>query len=93
MHIKTDGIPADPQDLLKLKKLGFSDQRLAELSGNTATEITAARRAAGIRPVYKRIDSCAAEFPARTPVHVFCYEGDGVNAPECESERRPEIRS
>ncbi|TAL01627.1 MAG: carbamoyl-phosphate synthase large subunit [Rhodospirillaceae bacterium] len=84
--IKERGIPIDPQALLKLKKLGFSDQRLAELSGRKTADVSAARRAAGVRPVFKRIDSCAAEFPAKTPYFYSCYEGDGLNPPECESQ-------
>jgi len=85
-QVKARGIPTDPQALLKLKKLGFSDQRLAQLSGGKVADVTKARHDAGLRPVFKRIDSCAAEFPARTPYMYSCYEGDGVNPPECESE-------
>ena len=48
-------------------------------------KIMAARHKMGVRPVYKRIDTCAGEFPSPTPYMYSCYEGDGLNAPECES--------
>ncbi len=73
-------------DLLKYKKLGFSDSRIAELTGSSEQEIRGQRHEHGIRPVYKRVDSCAAEFAASTAYMYSCYEGDGVNAPECEAE-------
>ena len=84
--VRKSGLPTNRQSLLALKKLGFSDQRLGELSGRKESEVTAIRRALGVRPVYKRIDSCAGEFQARTPYMYSCYEGDGVNPAECESE-------
>ena len=85
-RVRSSGIPSDTEGLLKLKKLGFSDARLAELAGKTETDVAAARRAGGVRPVFKRIDTCAAEFPSPTPYMYSCYEGDSVNPPECESE-------
>ena len=44
------------------------------------------RRAAGVRPVFKRVDTCAAEYAAETSYLYSAYEGDGLNAPECEAE-------
>ncbi|MDX2224303.1 MAG: carbamoyl-phosphate synthase large subunit, partial [Rhodospirillaceae bacterium] len=84
--VAAQGIPSDRQDMLALKKLGFSDKRLAELAKLKEKEVAAARRKLGVTPVYKRIDTCAAEFPAKTPYMYSCYEGDGLNPPECESE-------
>ena len=84
--VRTNGIPTDSEGLLKLKKLGFSDARLAELGGKSETEVTEARHRVGVRPVFKRIDTCAAEFASPTPYMYSCYEGDGLNTPECESE-------
>jgi len=84
--IRAKGLPTDKQELLRLKKMGFSDKRLGELVGRKTTDVAAARRAAGVRPVYKRIDTCAAEFRSPTPYMYSCYEGDGLNAAECESE-------
>jgi carbamoyl-phosphate synthase large subunit len=84
--VKERGIPDDKPGLLELKKLGFSDERLAKLSGKITPEITDIRRRLDIHPVYKRIDTCAAEFEALTPYMYSCYEGDGVHEPECEAE-------
>ncbi len=84
--IRADGLPTDRQGMLALKKFGFSDMRLGTLTGQDETAVAAARRALGVTPVYKRIDTCAAEFPAKTPYMYSAYEGDGLNPPECESE-------
>src|SRR6266852_5092652 len=73
-------------ELLRLKRLGFSDARLAELTGREEAEIAARRAALGVHPVYKRIDTCAVEFPSLTPYMYSTYEGDGVTAPECEAD-------
>ncbi|HWG81031.1 MAG TPA: carbamoyl-phosphate synthase large subunit, partial [Stellaceae bacterium] len=73
-------------EMLRLKRLGFSDARLAELVGMEEAEITARRHALGIHPVYKRIDTCAAEFPSLTPYMYSTYEGDGVSAADCEAD-------
>ena len=85
-RVKADGIPTEPQQLLKLKKMGFSDERLAELAGKDVDDVTEARRQLGVTPVYKRVDTCAAEFASQTSYMYSCYEGDGLNAPECEAE-------
>jgi carbamoyl-phosphate synthase large subunit len=84
-QVRAAGLPADRAGLLRLKKLGFSDERLAELARRTPEEATALRRALGVRPVFKRVDTCAAEFPAETAYMYSAYEGDGVGAPECEA--------
>jgi carbamoyl-phosphate synthase large subunit len=72
--------------MLKLKGLGFSDARLARLAGLTEAEVTARRHALGVRPVFKRIDTCAAEFASATPYMYSSYQGDGISPPECEAE-------
>ncbi|MFQ5763411.1 MAG: carbamoyl-phosphate synthase large subunit [Rhodospirillales bacterium] len=84
--IRERGLPGDAAGLLGLKKMGFSDERLAELAALDAAEVAARRRAAGLHPVFKRVDTCAAEFPARTSYMYSAYEGDGLVPPECESE-------
>ncbi|PWC54527.1 carbamoyl-phosphate synthase large subunit [Azospirillum sp. TSO22-1] len=84
--VKADGLPTGQDGWLKLKQMGFSDARLAELSGKTEADVAASRRAAGITPVFKRIDTCAAEFPSRTPYMYSTYEADGTGVAECESE-------
>ncbi|MGH6990833.1 MAG: carbamoyl-phosphate synthase large subunit, partial [Stellaceae bacterium] len=73
-EVRADGLPADAAGLFRLKRLGFADARLAELSGKTEAEVAAARGAAGLDPVYKRIDTCAGEFPALTPYMYSAYE-------------------
>ncbi|MGE3846602.1 MAG: carbamoyl-phosphate synthase large subunit [Gammaproteobacteria bacterium] len=83
--IKADGLEAlDAARLRALKRKGFSDARLAKLTGAGEDEIRARRHTAGVRPVYKRVDSCAAEFDATTAYMYSTYEE------ECES--RPTAR-
>jgi carbamoyl-phosphate synthase large subunit len=85
-EVRAKGLPKDAKDFIDLKKKGFSDERLAELTGKTAADVAKKRRAMGIRPVFKRIDTCAAEFASRTPYLYSCYEGDGLRPAECEAE-------
>ena len=73
-ELKTQGLPEDPAVLLALKSKGFSDARLAEVTGVDAAEIQQRRHAAGIRPVFKRIDTCAAEFASGTAYMYSSYE-------------------
>ncbi len=61
--LRAGGLPADATELLKLKRAGFSDARLARLTGLDEATVAARRLAADVQPVYRRIDSCAAEFP------------------------------
>src|SRR5580692_11153322 len=84
--IKSDGLPKDATGLMKLKAMGFSDARLAELTGTTEAVVAAERDRLNIHPVYKRIDTCAAEFPSLTPYMYSTYAGDGVSPAECEAE-------
>ena len=58
----------------RYKQLGLGDRRLAELSGATEDAVRGAREEAGVRPVYKRVDTCAAEFEAQTPYLYSTYE-------------------
>jgi len=78
------GLPTDATAMRRLKAMGFSDVRLAELTGGTAETVVAARARLGVHPVYKRIDTCAAEFASATPYMYSTYEG-GFGAPSCES--------
>ncbi|MFA5354173.1 MAG: carbamoyl-phosphate synthase large subunit, partial [Thermodesulfovibrionales bacterium] len=64
----------DPDVLRELKEYGFSDKRIAELTGKTETEIRNLRKEIGLRPVYKMVDTCAAEFAAFTPYLYSTYE-------------------
>jgi carbamoyl-phosphate synthase large subunit len=85
-EVRAKGLPKDAKELVELKKKGFSDERLGELTGLSAADVASKRRAMGIRPVFKRIDTCAAEFASRTPYLYSCYEGDGLRPAECEAE-------
>ncbi|WP_193173227.1 carbamoyl-phosphate synthase large subunit [Nisaea nitritireducens] len=85
-EVREAGLPAHAKDFARLKKMGFSDARLGELTGKEEADVTAARHALDIRPVYKRIDTCAGEFPSPTPYMYSCYESNGYEAPECESD-------
>jgi carbamoyl-phosphate synthase large subunit len=63
------------QDLLiKAKRYGFSDAQISEITGQSAGEIAVYRHRLGIRPVYKTVDTCAAEFEAHTPYHYSSYD-------------------
>jgi carbamoyl-phosphate synthase large subunit len=80
-------------ELLALKKKGFSDRRLARQLKTTDKVIREKRRALGIRPVYKRVDTCAAEFATNTAYMYSTYEGfvtgpfgPGQSAAQCEAE-------
>jgi carbamoyl-phosphate synthase large subunit len=84
--VRANGLPTDKAGLLALKKMGFSDARLAELAGSDAASVTQSRIDADVRPSYKRVDTCAAEFPSQTSYMYSCYEGDGLNPPESEVE-------
>jgi len=68
------------EELRKLKRMGFSDRRLAHLWKTNETEVRARRHALGVRPVYKRVDTCAAEFATRTAYMYSTYEE------ECEAQ-------
>ena len=68
------GLPTTPGAFRRLKAMGFSDARLGKLTGVAADEVTQARRALGVRPVFKRIDTCAAEFASPTAYMYSTYE-------------------
>ena len=82
--VRAQGLPTDARGLRTLKSMGFSDARLAKLSGKKEGEVRAARHALKVRPCYKRIDTCAAEFQALTPYMYSSYE-TGEN-PACEAD-------
>ncbi|HEV7553906.1 MAG TPA: carbamoyl-phosphate synthase large subunit, partial [Kofleriaceae bacterium] len=73
-----------PGDFRRIKRLGMSDRRIAALTGKTELDVRAARHAAGVRPVYKRVDTCGAEYESHTPYLYSSYET------ECEA--RPSDR-
>jgi carbamoyl-phosphate synthase large subunit len=83
--VQRDGLPQDATALRRLKALGFADRQLAQLAGVAETEVYALRGRLGVQPVYKRIDTCAAEFTSATPYMYSTYEG-GFGTPVCEAE-------
>lgn len=85
-ELKKNGLPKTPEEWMRIKKLGFADGKIGELTGNTELFTADARIDQKVLPVFKRIDTCAAEFPSPTPYLYACYEGDGINLAECEAE-------
>src|SRR5271170_2193220 len=73
-QIRAKGLPASAGALRRLKASGFSDARLGRLTGLAVEEVAERRRALGVRPVFKRIDSCAAEFASPTAYMYSTYE-------------------
>src|SRR5712672_448678 len=73
-EIKKNGLPNNAFAMRTLKAMGFSDARLAVLAKTTEAEVTAQRHALGVRPVFKRIDTCAAEFASPTAYMYSTYE-------------------
>ncbi|MFM7620078.1 MAG: carbamoyl-phosphate synthase large subunit [Alphaproteobacteria bacterium] len=71
--IKKEGLPKNKADFLALKKMGFSDKRLAKLCSATEKEVRQLRWQLAIHPVYKRVDSCSAEFDSSTSYMYSCY--------------------
>ncbi|KAK9835186.1 hypothetical protein WJX81_004384 [Elliptochloris bilobata] len=68
-------------DLLQVKRRGFSDPQIAKAVGATALEVREARKAAGVLPAFKRVDTCAAEFAAETPYLYSSYDGNDESRP------------
>jgi len=82
-RIQNNGLPNDAENLRKLKAMGFSDARLAKLAGTKEAKVTSHRKKLKVHPVYKRIDTCAAEFASPTAYMYSTYEvglaGDAGN--------------
>ena len=82
--VRKSGLPGDAAGLRALKKQGFSDARLAALAGLEEAQVAARRAALGVHPVFKRVDTCAAEFDAVTPYLYSTYDGSD-DLSECEA--------
>ncbi|WP_120632047.1 carbamoyl-phosphate synthase large subunit [Ruegeria sp. EL01] len=87
--IKT-GLPMTEDGIRRLKMLGFTDARLGNLTGRDEDNVRRARRNLGVSAVFKRIDTCAAEFEAQTPYMYSTYEAPMMGEVECEA--RPSDR-
>ncbi len=83
--IRATGLPVTAPALRRLKMLGFTDARLATLTGRDEGQIRRARRNLGVHAVFKRIDTCAAEFEAQTPYMYSTYETPVMGDVECEA--------
>src|ERR1700684_2687186 len=73
-EIRAKRLPAKAGALRRLKAMGFSDARLAKLTGETTAAVTQKRHGLGVRPVFKRIDTCAAEFASPTAYMYSTYD-------------------
>jgi carbamoyl-phosphate synthase large subunit len=84
-RVREHGLPQSAGQLRMLKAMGFSDERLAKLAGSSAAEVAEGRRALDVHPVYKRIDTCAAEFASPTAYMYSTYEAPFAGMPQCEA--------
>ncbi len=89
-QIRAHGLPRDAANLRMLKAAGFSDARLASLARAPRVEVTALRKRLDVHPVFKRIDTCAAEFASPTAYMYSTYAPPFAGAPACEA--RPSAR-
>jgi carbamoyl-phosphate synthase large subunit len=89
-EIRAKGLPKTAGAFRRLKGQGFSDARLATLTELSEAEVTKRRRALGVRPIYKRVDTCAAEFASPTAYMYSTYEPSFAGAPA--DEARPSER-
>ena len=83
--VRTHGLPETERAFRDLKAMGFSDARLATIASLTEAEVAAKRQSLGVRPVYKRIDTCAAEFPSPTAYMYSTYENPLAGREVCEA--------
>ncbi len=81
-QISASGASLPDRSLREAKAMGFSDHRIAELTGSNEAAVAARRRALGLRPVFKTVDTCGAEFQAFTPYLYSTYEGEDEAAPD-----------
>jgi carbamoyl-phosphate synthase large subunit len=83
--VRRFGLPGDAENLRLLKAAGFADARLAALAGGSEGDVAKARGALGVTPVFKRIDTCAAEFASPTAYMYSTYETPFAGALACEA--------
>ena len=84
-RVAAHGLPQDADNLRMLKAAGFSDLRLASLTNGHEEDVRKLRHGLGVRPVYKRIDTCAAEFASPTAYMYSTYETPFAGQPACEA--------
>ena len=83
--VRVNGLPVTEDGLRALKMMGFTDARLANLTGRDEGQVRRARQRLGVTAVFKRIDTCAAEFEAQTPYMYSTYESPVMGEVECEA--------
>lgn len=84
--VRANGLSDHADKLLALKKLGMSNARLAQLAGLKEEVVANRLQKLALRPCFKRIDTCAAEFPSRTPYMYSAYESVTVESGDCEAD-------
>ena len=84
-ELKKNGLPKTEEGLRAVKMLGFTDARLGKLTGRDEDNVRRARHNMGVTAVFKRIDTCAAEFEAQTPYMYSTYEAPMMGEVECEA--------
>ena len=84
-EVRESGLPVTADGLRRLKIFGFTDARLAILTGRDEAQVRRARLRLGVTAVFKRIDTCAAEFEAQTPYMYSTYEAPAMGDVECEA--------
>ena len=84
-QVRQNGLPTATADMRRLKMMGFTDARLAKLTGFTEADVRKSRHGLGVTAVFKRIDTCAAEFEAQTPYMYSTYEAPMMGEVECEA--------
>jgi carbamoyl-phosphate synthase large subunit len=84
-RVREHGLPSIEAQFRMLKGMGFSDERLGRLAGLEASDVSARRRALDVHPVYKRIDTCAAEFASPTAYMYSTYEAPFAGVAACEA--------
>jgi len=85
-RVREHGLPDTATLMRRIKAMGFSDERLAKLCGIGANEVRTHRARLGVSPVYKRIDTCAAEFASPTAYMYSTYEGGLEDDIACEAQ-------
>ena len=90
-ELSGQGLPADADAFRRVKSLGFADVRIALLTDRNESAVAAARRALGVRPAFRRVDTCAGEFAASTPYFYASYEEAASDSGETTPRNRRKV--
>ena len=83
--IKKEGLPTNYEEFSRIKCLGFTDEKISELTNTSKNKVSKQREDLGVFPIYKKIDTCAAEFKSQTPYMYSTYQITKSDLPLCES--------